>query len=232
MESCKIRFLGDNEDCDSGLPFRIFLEEIREGYERLKEDRLYLLESTMELSEDFRFQTILAIIVDDGCCKNWMLVVFEDMDKYVVEGVQALWESMFPRTSKIKWVKTKSGKRIYHLFADRNGIIGLRRRLERTLSKYGPFSGLWWKDEQLEARYAKAVSARGRMLNETRLDKEKRESKVMDCVEAQRGITFQETKKLLHISEDRTRTLLNSLRGNSKLELVGHTHTAKYVLKS
>lgn len=200
-------------------------------YERLKADRLYLLDSTMELSDDYRLQTILSLIVDDGSCTSWLLVVFEDTDKAVVEKVQTLWESLFPGTSKINYLVTKRGKRVYHLYANRNGIIMLYGKLEQTLETYGPFSGLWWKEETFRKRYLKAISPRAKMLEERRKMKEKWACTVLNLIERQGYATMADVQEVLRVSYDRALLVVHDLRRGKKLKLVGYTHQTKYVLE-
>jgi len=210
--------------------YKSFANIFDKDYEKLKSNRAYLLDSTSQLPDDFKFQTILSVITDDGSCSSWLLVVFEDMDKTVVKKVQALWESLFPKTSSINFHFTKKGKKVYHLYANRDGIVRLYKKLEETLEEYGPFAGLWWKEEALLRIYLKAVSQRGRMLEERRRMKDVRANALMNLVKEQGYATLKDIQKEFNLSRDRAVLLVYDLRRSKKLKLVGHTYHAKYVL--
>lgn len=69
--------------------FEKFGKIFNKDIEMLIQDPVYLLDAIKELPEEHKLQTILALITDDGSCKGWLLVVFEDQNKETVDKVLA-----------------------------------------------------------------------------------------------------------------------------------------------
>lgn len=53
----------------------------------LLKNSVYLIENIKKMPRSHKMQTLFALLVDDGCCTNWMLTLFEDQHKDVVDSV-------------------------------------------------------------------------------------------------------------------------------------------------
>lgn len=196
----------------------------------LLEDPVYLLEIIKELPKEHQLQTMLAILVDDGCCKNWMLILFEDQHKEIVEAVYELWNSLYPNTATIKVYLTKKKTKVYHIFVNRDGIIQLYEDLEKTTKKFGELAGIWWKSDALYKRYLKTISDSARKCNETKILRETRKNQVINNLKKQNSMTFRNIKYLLDLSDDRTRLIVKDLINEKRIVLIGKTKFSKYCL--
>tara|TARA_Y100000310_G_scaffold47186_1_gene43799 strand:- start:25418 stop:26305 length:888 start_codon:yes stop_codon:yes gene_type:complete len=198
--------------------------------ERLLRDPVKLLDFISQFPEEHKLQTIFALIVDDGSCNRWMITVFEDQNKAVFDKVKDLWDSLFPNTSRDYIQVTKRGTKVYHLDANRKGIILLQQKINESVKKYGPLADLWWKQKDLDVRYAKAVSNRAKQLNYTKIFTYENKHKILDYLRKNKFITTRGTMKLLNLSLDRTRLVLNKLVDEDKIFLIDAGYNSRYSL--
>lgn len=210
--------------------FRDFASVFEINHEELIRNPNLLLNTISKLPEEHRFQAILALIVDDGSCTAWMPIIFEDKNKEVFDKVKDLWDSIFPLTSRVYIQKTKKDIKIYHLAINREGIISLILRIEESVNKYGNFANLWWKQNNFNKRYNKAISDRAELLAETRMNGKERDKLIFDYLNNNKYITFVEAQKILNLSKDRTRLVLSNLVKNSKLFLIDAGSKSHYSL--
>ncbi len=176
-----------------------------------------LLGLISKLPEEHKLQTILALIVDDGSCKRWMITVFEDQNKEVFDKVKMLWDPLFPNTSRIYVYTTKKGTKVYHLKVNRNGIILLQQKINASVEKYGDLANLWWKQKDLDWRYFKATNRRAKLLNETKEFADEKKRKVLNHLQENKAVTLREVMQILNFSRDRAHLLLSKLVREGKI---------------
>ncbi len=184
---------------------------------KLLRNSAYLIKNIQKLPYSHQLQTICALIVDDGCCKNWMLTLFEDQNKETINVVYELWNSMFPTTAKISSIVTKKGTTVYHIYVNKEGIIKLKEKIDEAVSQMGYLAGLWWKQDALNLRYKKATSKQAIKLEDTKKDKEFRKEQIWNLFKNQETISFSEIKEHLNLSNDRIRLILEEFFQNNSL---------------
>lgn len=199
--------------------------------EKLLRDPIKLLDIIFQLPEEHQLQTIFALMVDDGSCRNWMMVVFEDQNKAVFDKVKQLWDCLFPNTSSTYVQITKKGTKVYHLISNRYGVIQLQQKIFETVEKYGPLANLWWKQKDLDLRYSKAINKRAKELNYTKVFIEENKHKILEYLRNNKFITTKVTMKLLNLSLDRTRLILNKLSKEGKIFLIDAGNKSRYSLE-
>lgn len=199
--------------------------------EKLLRDPVRLLDFISQLPEEHRLQAVFALIVDDGSCNRWMITIFEDQNKLVFDEVKKLWDSVFPNTSSVYVQTTKKGTKVYHLNSNRNGVILLQEKIFKAVKKYGPLANLWWKQKDLDERYSKAVSKRAKQLNYTKEFTEENKQRILNYFIKNKFITTKDTMKLLNLSLDRTRLILNKLIQESKIFLIDAGRKSYYILQ-
>lgn len=219
---------GTNKIVVSTKLFQKFAKVVDADAKILIQDRAFLMENITKLPKQHQLQTIFALLVDDGCCTNWMLTLFEDTNKEVVEKAHQLWESFFPNTANIQFIVTPKGTKVYHIYVNREGIIKFKEEVDKAEREFGNLAGIWWKKEALEKRYTKAVSKRAKDLNETKELKEKRKNIIVEHLKEHNSMTFKEAKKLLNLSTDRTRLILGELAQEKELFVINSTWRARY----
>lgn len=199
--------------------YKEFAKLNKKDFRKLVEDREYLLETILTLPFEHRLQAMLSLIFDDGSCRSWMLVAFEDQDLKVAKLAQELWESLFPFTSRLDYHTTKNGTKIYHLYVNRNGIIQLYEEIQKLKTKYGNLSGLWQKEKDLHKRYIKATSENAKRLEETRKNEEKWKENLLEFSKLNGYVTIPIAKRFLNLSTDRAYRVLSILKKDKKLKV-------------
>lgn len=191
--------------------FQHFGNIVEADGKNLSRNSAVLIRSIEKLPFPHKLQTFCALIVDDGCCKNWMLTLFEDQNKETVDAVYHLWNSIFPATAKISFIVTKKGTTVYHIYINKLGIIQLKEAIDKAMLEFGMLAGLWWKQDALNKRYKKATNERASILEDTKNENEFRKAQILNFVRAKEKVSFSEIQNNLHLSTDRTRLLLNKL---------------------
>lgn len=199
--------------------------------EKLLRDPVKLLDFISRLPEEHKLQAIFALIVDDGSCNRWIITVFEDKNKEVFDKVKELWDSLFPNTSSVYIYTTRKGTKVYHLNANSEGIILLQQKIFESVEKYGSLANLWWKQKDLDLRYSKAVNKRAKELNYTKEFSEENKQKILGHFRKNKYITTQATVKLLNLSIDRVRLILNKLINERKIFLIDAGNKSRYSLE-
>ena len=198
--------------------------------EKLLRDPVKLLDIIFQFPEEHKLQAIFALIVDDGSCTNWRITVFEDQNKAVFDKVKNLWEYLFPNTSSTVVYITRKGTKVYHLFAKREGIISLQQKINESVKKYGLLANLWWKQKDLDFRYSKAINKRAKELNHTKKFSEENKQKILYYLGKNKFTTIKDVMKLLNLSLDRTRLVLNRLIKEGKIFLIDAGSKSRYSL--
>ena len=222
---------GTNEIIINKKLFQKFANIIDADPKRLLKDCSYLIDNVMKLPKDHQIQTLLALIVDDGSCKNWRVTLFEDQDKGVVDKVHKLWDSFFPNTSSPYCHITKNKTPVHHIMIKRDGIIQLKKETDKAVNKFGDLAGLWWKQKDLDIRYNKATSKRAKQLRETEENKEIWENKTLDYLKENKVMTFSKLMGLLNLSKDRTRGTLKKLIKEKKIFVTNAGSKSRYTLE-
>lgn len=197
----------------------------------LKSNPVYLANSILNcLSEDDKIQTLCACFFDDGSCRSWRPVLFEDQKLDLTEVVLEIWNSVFVNGAKIdNKTITKAGTRIYHIVLTRDAFVEFYKKVKNCKNRLGEFAGFWGKELDVESRYKKASNTRALILNETKNQKELRKSIVLDSIKL-RDLKFNDIQSILGISRDRCRLIVNELMKTNKIKLSGKTHKACYKL--
>jgi len=198
--------------------------------EKLLRDPVKLLDIIFQFPEEHKLQAIFALIVDDGSCNRWMITVFEDQNKAVFDKVKDLWDSLFPNTSRTYIQVTKRGTKVYHLDANRYGIISLQQKINESVKKYGPLANLWWKQKDLDERYSKAVSNRAKQLNYTKEFTDENKQRILNYMRENKFITTKNTMRLLNLSFFRSYLVLNKLIDEGKIFLIDTGRKSYYSL--
>ncbi|MBI2129472.1 winged helix-turn-helix transcriptional regulator [Candidatus Woesearchaeota archaeon] len=201
------------------------------NHEHLIHDKLLLLDTLKQLPKDHKIQMLLAFIVDDGSCSNWMLSLFVDPDEQVIEKVKILWNDVFPGTLSIQTSITKKGTKVYRLFCNREGIISLMHEIREAVRKYGPIANLWWKQPIFDNRYKKAISKRAKELYETKIYFGFKEKRVLEYLKENKTITIKEIRRILNLTKDRAHRFITKLVKNNKLFLIDAGNRARYSLE-
>jgi len=211
--------------------FKKFSTSFNLTSEELLRDPVKLLDIIFQFPEEHKLQTILALIVDDGSFSSWMMIVFEDQNKAVFDKVKDLWDFLFPNTSKVSIYITRKGTKVYHLTANRDGVIQLQQKISEAIEKNGPLANLWWKQKDLNRRYSKAISERAKQLNYTKEFSEENKRKILDYLRKNKFTTIKDVMKLLNLSLDRTRLVLNKLTDEGKFFLINAGSKSRYSLE-
>lgn len=211
--------------------FREFSNRFNKEYPRIIEDKRYLLDSINKLDRPNKIQAICSLIVDDGSFVNWRPVIFEDQDKAVVLKVKELWDSLFPETSKMSYITTKKGTKVYHLFSNRDGVIELFNEIQESKKKFGDIADLWHKQKDLEDRFEKATNKRAKTLYETKQKKKYWKEKILDEFKRNKNLEFSEIKNLLNIHDDRIRNIIKELEKENKIFIIRAGNRSRYSLE-
>ena len=202
------------------------------SHEELIRNPVLLVDLISKLSKDHQIQAILAFIVDDGSCKRWMPTIFEDQNKNVFYKIKEIWDNLFPLTSRDYTQITKKGTKVYHLDINREGLIILVKNIEEVIRKYGNYAGLWWKQKDLKIRYSKTVSERAKLLNETRINGNKKAEIILNYLKEKEYVKFTEIQKIINLSRDRTYLVLSKLVNNGRLFVIKAGSRGRYSLKN
>jgi len=216
------------------LPSHLFKEFSRifnKDYNKLITSKVYFLDCIKELDNSHKLQALCSFIFDDGSFVNWRPVIFEDQDKEVVLNVKEIWDSLFPKTSKMDYIVTKKGTKVYHLFSNRDGVIKITNEIKEAKRKFGHLADLWHKQETLEKRFKKATNKRAIILNETKTSKLGWKNKLLEELKKNNELTFNQIKDILYLSQDRTRTLVKNLLNNQDICLIKAGNRSRYSLK-
>jgi len=208
--------------------FLKFGEIIETDGNRLLRNPAYFIETIRKMPRAHKLQTLFALLVDDGSCINWMLTLFEDQHKEVVNSVYQLWNDLCPSTAKISELVTPKGTRVYHIQINREGIIFFKNEVDKAVNEFGELAGIWWKQEPLNRRYEKATNRRALLINDTKNKKELKDKILIDYLTNRRSATFTEIKNILSISTDRARRILRRLAKEKKLFLIDAGNKARY----
>ena len=212
--------------------FKDFASVFSINHEDLIRNPTLLLDIIIKLPKDHQLQAIFAFIVDDGSCNRWMPTIFEDQNKKVFDRVKVIWNNLFPSTSREYVQITKKGTKVYHLGTNRVGILALAQSIEEAVNKYGKYANLWWKQNDFDKRYQKAISKRAKLLNETRIDGNIREKIILDYLKEKEHVKLTEIKGILNLSRDRTYLVLSKLINKNKLFVVKAGSRARYSLQN
>jgi len=139
---------------------------------------------------------------------------------------------LFPLTSRDYTQITKKGTKVYHLDINREGLIILVKNIEEVIRKYGNYAGLWWKQKDLKIRYSKTVSERAKLLNETRINGNKKAEIILNYLKEKEYVKFTEIQKIINLSRDRTYLVLSKLVNNGRLFVIKAGSRGRYSLKN
>lgn len=211
--------------------FSKFAELVSADEDLLRNSSQYLLDNILKMSEEHKLQAILALIFDDGCCKNWLLIVFEDPNKDLVEKALQLWQSLFGDTAWMASHKTKRGLDVFHIYANREGIIQLYNKI--SAFKYRPyFTDLWEKQKDLEERYLKTQSKKALEQVETGNKQPQWEKIIVEHLFQNRHTTILEAQRILRLTKDRTRKCLERMRKKKIIFLSNMGRRSRYTLEA
>lgn len=211
--------------------FEEFSNKFDRDYNQNIEDPCYLLDSIQLLDKEHKLQALCALITDDGSFVNWVPVIFEDQNEKTVMKVKRLWDSLFPGNSRVSYILTKKGTKVYHLYSNRDGVIKLFKEIKNAKNKFGDFADLWHKQKDLETRFKKATNKRADVLYETKVNKERWKNVVLDGFKSKRILRFSEIKKILNLDKYRTWRITNKLVKERKIFLIDAGNKSRYSLE-
>jgi hypothetical protein len=180
------------------------------------------------MPEEHRLQAVLAAIFDDGSIKSWELCVFKDWHEPVVNGVRALWESLFQGTSRVYTFLTPKGTRVFELRANRDGILQLWEKVQDAVKTYGPLAGLWEKETELAERVSRAQTRRAMTLCRTRENAGAWREAICNYAAERPSFSREEVSRLLGVSRYGAYRQLRRLRIEGRIFTIRAGNRARY----